>query len=537
MDEFIRSVTNFGITRLAAIIGIGAGVSIALALIVFRLSEPQYSVLYAELSLEEAQEITTQLEQESVPFELKERNGSFIVLTPSSENQRLRLSLASNGFVATQGVGYEIFDRNDSFGSTTFQQNINRLRALEGELARTIATISTIQSARVHLVLPERELFTRDKKEARASIVITSSGNISKQTVRAIVNLAATAVPNLAPSNVTVLGSDGELLASGSETELANGPEVTERTSATEDRIRRTVTDILGRIVGPENLKVQVSAELDYSRVTESAEIIDPDSQTVLSSTTVEESSNDNSPLASRGVSVGNNLPGTTQADPIGNDASTSASTRTEETTNYEISRTVRNEVREQGGLKRLSVAVALNTPTETLADGTIAARPRTSEQLSRIRTLVASAIGFQANRGDTLEVIEAPFAEVVQTPSSLPGTIAQAAPAVPLDLARILEAFILLLVAIAIIYFVLNPLVRGQLVKDKSVVPTQNDNMPDEASAADALATLKSVAGKSEASLDPRRNDSVATRLTETVKENNDHSIGVLKSWIREAS
>lgn len=533
MNEFVQTLKSFGIGRLAAIIGVGVGVAIALALIIVRIGEPKLSVLYSGLSLEEADAVSTRLEQDNIPFQIKDHQGTIAVLAPQKEKQRLRLSLAADGFVADQGIGYEIFDQTSSFGSTTFQQNINRLRALEGELARTISSIGGVRSARVHLVLPERELFTRDRKEASASIIVNAPGGIETRSVRAIINLVASAVPGLSVPNVTVLDSTGALLAAGGSADDAMGNSIDERTASTEARFKRIVEDIVGRIVGAENIRVQVSAELDFNRVTESAEIIDPDSQTVLSSTVVEEISNDNDNSASQGVSIGNSLPGAQEVDPSIAGGSASSRNRTEETTNYEISRTVRNEVREQGGVKRLSVAVALNTPSFTLADGSTSTTPRSEQEIERIKTLVASAIGFQSARGDSLEVIEAPFA-IPQSPAfpSISSTgSSQSSP--PFDVMRIAELVALSMIAIALIIFIVKPLLEGQLLQSRPET-SPFTGLPE----ADELASELSASDHSNVTnFSPDLRDSSASQVSDIVKSNTDQSLGILKTWLRDVS
>ena len=361
MNEFVSLLRSFGIARIGAIIGVTCGVAIALSLIIARIGGASMGVLYTDIPYGEAQAVISRLEQTGVRHELRDRGDRVTILAPRDTISALRIELAADGVSTSNGVGYEIFDNASALGATSFQQNINRLRALEGELARTISSISGVRSARVHLVMPERELFAQDRDAASASIVVDAPGGLDGRSVRAIANLTASAVPGLSAAHVTVLDSAGALLASGAnEADLdgLNGS-IEDRKIAAEARIRRDVEQLLGRIVGAENVRVEVAADMDFSRVTESAEIVDPDSQTVLSSTTIEETSSEADPRSGRGVSVANGLPGaaTTQ---VAGAAATSSSQRTEEITNYEITKTVRNSVKEEGlVVKRLSVAVA----------------------------------------------------------------------------------------------------------------------------------------------------------------------------------
>lgn len=542
MNDLMGMIRSFGIARLAAIVGVTIGVALVMGLIVMRIGEEPMTLLYADLELKDAQDLTARLDQEGVKYDLRETGDRVSVYAPRDDSANLKIKLAGDGFIATTGsVGYEIFDKQDALGSTSFQQGINRLRALEGELARTIATISGVRSARVHLVLPERELFSHDKQQATASIMVDAPGGLDGHSVRAIANLAASAVPSLSPSHVTILDNAGDLLASGQEGDdplsLAGG--VGERTAATEARIRHTVEELLGRIVGPENMRVQVAADIDFSRVTETSNIIDPDSQTVLSATTVEDASNSSDPALTRGVTVANQLPETQIVDPQAAASATQTARRTEETTNYEMTRTVRNEVREMGGVKRLSVAVALNLATRTEASGAIVPAPRSPEELERIEKLVRSAVGYNGARGDQIDVIEAPFQPV--TAAATPGTTATAASnARQIDsglLMRGAEIGAFALVALALIIFVLRPLMGGAPAP-KAGAPSIGEiagAAPHSALPAPAATGLENLIDL--AQVDGKVKASSLKRVAEVVKAHSDESAGILKSWIRQAS
>lgn len=540
MNELMGMIRSFGIARLAVIVGMTIGVAIAMGLIVMEIGAAPMTLLYADLEMKDGQDLAARLDQQGVEYDLREAGGKISVYVPRRDSAGLKVKLAGDGFVASPAeVGYEIFDNQDVLGATSFQQNINRLRALEGELARTIATISGVRSARVHLVLPERELFSRDKQQATASIVVDAPAGLDRHSVRAIVNLAASAVPSLSPARVTVLDSAGELLASGQDGDnpFASAGGVDERISATEARIRRTVEDIVGRIVGPENLRVQVAADIDFSRVTETANIIDPDSQTVLSSTTVEDASNSNDPALTRGVTVANQLPEAQLVDPQSLTSATSTARRTEETTNYEMTRTVRNEVREMGGVKRLSVAVALNLGMRADATGALVPAPRSDEELSRITALVRSAVGYNAARGDQVDVIEAPFQPVA--PSAPQGVAA--APSSPpfFDQAFIMRAAevgALALVALALITFVLRPMISNSSAQASSTsVRELASQSPLDALPAPSPSSLENLIDL--AQVDGKVKASSLKRVSEVVKSHSDESAAILKSWIRQAS
>ncbi|MFN0024255.1 MAG: flagellar basal-body MS-ring/collar protein FliF [Parvularculaceae bacterium] len=527
MNEVLGMVRSFGIAKLISIAGVALCVALMIYFFTVRVTAEPMALLYADLDLKDGADIAARLEQDGVRHDLREANGAVSVYVPSPDRARLKLALAADGFVATSGsIGYEIFDTQDALGVTSFQQSISKLRALEGEIARTIATLSGVRSARVHLVLPERELFSRDKESASASIVIDAPGGLDKRSVRAIVNLAASAVPGLSPSRVTVLDQAGDLLASGQEGDdpLATAGGADERIIAAEARIRRTIEDMVGRIVGPENLRVQVAAELDFSRITETANIIDPDSQTVLSSTTVEDQSNDNDPALVRGVTIANQLPETAVVDPNAAASATSSARRIEETTNFEMTRTVRSEVREIGGVRRLSVAVALNAGPA----------PRTEADIARIEALVRAAVGYNPARGDQINVVETSFQPLAATTPEPAGELATAQPsAASADaLLRAGEIAAFGAVIFALCFFVLRPLLMSNTAAQPApaaitATGTRIEALPSPAAANAAAA----------ASVDPRLTATSVRRVAEVIKTNTDESAGILKSWIRKAS
>lgn len=539
MNEFVQLIRSFGLARLGAIIGVTFGVAVAMALLIARIGAPSMSVLYADISYGEAQPIIDRLGQDGVNHELRDGGSRVSILVPRDQISDLRLDLAADGLTAGDGVGYEIFDESSALGATSFQQNISRLRALEGELARTLSSMNGVRTARVHLVLPERELFARDRQTASASIVIDAPGGLEPRAVRAIVNLTASAVPSLEPSRVTVLDSKGQLLAAGADEESTDalGNSIEDKKAAAEARLQRAVEDIVGRIVGQENVRVEVAADMDFSRITESSEIVDPDSQTVLSSTTVEETSNSIDPNLSQGVTVANALPGAQPFDQ-GAAVATSTTQRTEETTNYEITKTVRNAVREEGlVVKRLSVAVALNQATTT-ENGVITPAPRSDAELARIESLVKSAIGFNEARGDQVNVVDIRF-----TPLPAAAAPAAAAPA-PLmareDMMRLAEVGALVLIVLALAVFVLRPMLAAP--KGAAPIPAPSYGASDTTAApAPALAQIQQDNALEQrinlAQVEGQVKASSIRKVSEIVKAHTDDSTNILRGWIREAS
>src|SRR5471030_88529 len=274
------------------------------AFVIMRVTTPQMTTLFTDLSTEDSSGIIKDLERQAIPFEL--RNDGAVIMVPKDKVTRLRMKLAEGGMPKGGGVGYEIFDKSDALGTTSFVQNINHLRALEGELSRTIRAIDRVQQARVHLVLPERPLFSREKAEPSASIVLKVRGTLEAQQVRAIRHLLASAVNGLKPQRVSVVDETGRLLADGSGDETGGGSSADERKLTYERRMRDQVESIVTSVVGPGHARVQLTAEFDFNRITQTSDKFDPESRVVRSSQTREETMANGD--TSGAVSVGNEL-------------------------------------------------------------------------------------------------------------------------------------------------------------------------------------------------------------------------------------
>lgn len=456
VNGLIEFVKTLGPTRIAAMGAVAAILIGVFAFIIFRVTAPHMTPIYTELTLEDSGAIVNQLESQGVQYEL--RNDGATVLVPQDQVARLRMILAEDGLPTGGSIGYEIFDRTDTLGATSFVQNINKLRALEGELARTITSINRIQAARVHLVIPERQLFQRDKRPPSASIVLKVRGSLGPTEIRAVQHLVATAVDGLVPERVSVVDEAGRLLASG----VDSGDEgilsgvLQDRTEVIEGRLRNQIEEILASVVGPGRARVRVAAEIDHNRITETTETYDPEGQVVRSTQTKEEASTRTS--NQNQVTVGNEVPNAQQnADGAGGDRDDSSSS--EEIVNYEISKATRTEIVEAGQVKKLSVAVLVDGVYEPNEDGEMVYAPRTQETLDRIALLVRSAIGFDAERGDTVEVVNLQFALPPQMDfdAEQPGLFEFT----NADIMRFAELGVLLLISLLVLLFVVRPLLR----------------------------------------------------------------------------
>jgi flagellar M-ring protein FliF len=412
--EFLKSLGP------GRIVAMGA-VTIALigffAYLILRVTAPQMTPLFTDLSPEDSSSIIKDLERQGIPYEIRQDGAT--ILVAKDRVGRLRMKLAESGLPKGGGVGYEIFDKTDVLGSTNFVQNINHLRALEGELARTIRALDRVQAARVHLVLPERALFSRDKVEPSASIVLRVRGQLDPQQVRAIRHLVASAVNGLKPQRVSVVDEAGRLLADGNSDGVAGiDAQADERRIAFERRLREQVEAIVNSVVGPGRSHVQLTADFDFNRITQTSDKYDPEGRVVRSSQTREEVSGIDSREGP--VSVSNELPGAGQPRPEGA-TGREQNRKTEEVVNYEISRTTKTEVIEGGRINRISVAVVVDGRYTRNDKGEPVYEPRSKEEIDRIAALVRSAIGFDAKRGDQVEVVNLRLAELPQTPISEP--------------------------------------------------------------------------------------------------------------------
>ena len=426
------------------------------AFVIIRFTSPTMVPLFADLSPQDAAAVVKEIEAQNVPYELK-ADGSGI-LVPKDDVARLRMRLAEQRLPAGGSVGWEIFDKGDGFSATSFVQNVNHLRALEGEIARSIKALDRVSSARVHLVVPERPLFTRDAPQPSASIVIRARGELSQGEVRAIRHLVASAVQGLKPEKVSLVDEGGRLLADGAEGEDSAVAAADERGVALEKRLRERVEAVVGRVVGADRARVEVRAEIDRTKSTQTSDSFDPESRVARSTQTREESSQSSEP-AEQAVSVGQQLPnaaGNQQPAPGPKDASS----KNEEVVNYEISRTTRTETQDGGRVKRLSVAVLVDGVYTRAQNGDMSYAPRSQEELDRIGALVRAGVGFDAARGDTVEIVNLRFAD-------LPGANAGAAEGEgwfdfsKADVMRWIELGVLALLTIMVLLFVVRPLMR----------------------------------------------------------------------------
>lgn len=537
VTEFIKTL---GPARLAAMGAVAAGLVGFFIFLMLRFSQPQLAVLYTDLTFEDSIQVVQKLESMDVPHEI--RQGGAIIMAPKDRVLRLRMEMAENGLPSGGTVGYEIFDKADTLGATSFVQNINKVRAIEGELSRTIKALRKVIMARVHLVIPKRELFGRAASDPTASIVLKTRGQLDGEQIKAIQHLAASAVNGLKPGRVSIVDSSGRLLATGrGDGQQPGGKELDERNRSIERRMRNEIEDIVASVVGSGRVRVRVSADMDYSKVTETTDVYDPDGQVVRSTQTREESSNATTPGGNNGVSIGNELPAA-NAEQGGEGNQSESANKTEEVVNYEISRTTKTEIAEGGRIKQLSVAVLVDGIYTKDAQGALSYAPRPQEQLDQITTLVSTAIGFDKDRGDQVQVINLKFAEanVSALADSAPqGFLDSMMSLSKSDYFTIAEMAVIALVSLLVLLMVVRPLV-SRIVTPESTPALIADgaDTPQLAGPNGEELALPSPRNHTAEALENARvmgdvQAKAVEEVGETIKNNPDEAVTIVRDWI----
>lgn len=383
-------------SQVMMLFGVIAGTIVGAILVVGWLGEVTYSRLYSDLDEAEAGEVVNYLNDNKIPFKLS-ANGTTIEV-PSDDVYSARISLASNGLPKSGSIGYSLFDKNN-LGMTDFLQNLNFRRALEGELTRTITQLNEVQAARVHIVIPKDRLFKEDKQEASASVLLKLAGNngISKRQVAGIAHLVAASVEGLKPGNIAIIDYDGNMLSSGREDDMVAGLSSSQLDvrKNVEEYLQEKSQSMLDGVLGPGRAIVRVTADLDFQQLERTSETYDPNAPSVRSEERTK-TTNSNSDKADE----------TSESTEEGNSETT--------ITNYELNKSVEHVINAVGGINRLSVAVMVDgtyQPMENNAGETEQVyQPRPQEDLDRIAAIVKSAIGFDAQRNDQLEIVNTPF-------------------------------------------------------------------------------------------------------------------------------
>lgn len=406
--------------------GLMVAVAAVIAIIIGALmwaQAPDYRVLYGNLGDRDGGAVIESLQKQNVPYKMGE-GGT--ILVPSAMVYEARLKLASEGLPKGGAVGFELMD-NQKFGLTQFQENVNYQRALEGEITRTITTISAVQGARVHLAIPKPTVFVRDQQKPSASVLVSlyPGRALDKAQVAGIVHLVASSVPEMPPGNVTVIDQNGNMLTQNGDKGAVLGLDSSqlEYLHQVEQSYTRRIESIISPITGPSNIRAQVTADLDFSFTEQTAETYKPNptpEQSSIRSQQTSETASDGQTAGGVPGALSNQPPGAATA-PInaagGRTPATAATSATvvgpihkESTTNYELDKTISHTKLPVGSVKRLSVAVVVNNKAIRDKKGKVTYQALSKEELAQVYNLAKEAMGFNQARGDTLNVVNAPF-------------------------------------------------------------------------------------------------------------------------------
>jgi len=498
-------------------------------------SSPSLTLLYAGLESGQAGEVVSALEQRGVAYDV--RGGSIFV--ESARRDELRMTLASEGLPANSSKGYELLDGLTGFGTTSQMFDAAYWRAKEGELARTIVSHPLVSAARVHIASTGTNPFQRNVQPTASVALTASDGGITTKHARALQFLVASAVTGLTPEDVSVIDSQGGLIG-GMEEAPANTAD--DRS----DAIRQKVERLLEARVGPGNAVVEVSVDTVTRTESIRERRIDPESRVAVSIDT-EERSNSASDQGSSDVTVASNLP---QGDAGGSDSSSSQTSETRERVNYEVSQTEREITQAPGAIKRLTVAVLVNGTVATDETGAGTFEPRSEEELGALRELVASAVGFNEERGDviTLKTMQFELAGPIGTAAEVSWLNSMA-----IDVMSIIQAAVLAIVALILGLFVIRPLLGRPVQEPLSQLapppvvsaPTPSDAMSelpaltgeidDEARDPDSMALIAAsdVDGRSTLPDLRQSGEDPVDRLRSLIGERQEETVEILRNWL----
>ncbi|OGP15075.1 MAG: flagellar M-ring protein FliF [Deltaproteobacteria bacterium GWA2_54_12] len=521
MDKLLEQIKAFAKEKPLMMLG-GAILAAALVAVVLLMNQgPEYQSLYAQLSAEDSGAVIEKLKEKRVPYKV---DGTSISV-PADKVYETRMELAGEGLPQGGGVGFEIFDKT-AFGVTDFVQKINYKRALQGELSRTITQIKEIDTARVHLALPEKGVFLDEQKKARASVIVKlkPGKQLTQGQVSSIVHLVANSTDNLKPEDVAVVDTAGKMWTREADEDsgmMLSSTQLEYKRSLEKDYEHR-VQSMLEKAVGMDNVVARVSADVDTRQVETTEERYDPDGQVVRSEQKSKETSVGG--VAALGVpGVLSNMPETAQGGKAAG-AAPPSSNRQNDVINYEISKVTSHVVEPTGAIKRLTVSVLVDGTYQAAASGTDAGGaknyvPRTEEELAKFTDMVKAAVGYSETRGDVITVVSTPFEQGI----SEADIALEKAPLVPPQLVPVLLKYATItLITLFIILFVVRPVMK-RLTSEKKALEEIQRSMP-------------ALGGGAELALEAGQKDHDAVeRLKRVVRENPQQVAMVLKGWIKE--
>lgn len=414
VGQFV-GMSNLPIIRQVGLL-IGLAASIALGVGIYSWAkEPNYVPLFDGMSGADAAQVVTILEQGNTPYRMQ---GSMVAV-PAGKVHNLRIQLASQGLPKSSSPGYELLDEEQSFGTSSFVEKARFNRALEGELSRSIATLNSVKGARVHLAIPKKSAFLRNQQGASASVLISlfPGRKLNQSQVAGVIHLVASSVPGMDSELVTVVDQQGNLLTgSGGSSAMAMGSEQFSFASSIEENYSQRIVDLLVPIMGAGKVRAQVTADVDFTAVERTSETFGPNNQLLRSEQTSEERSSDNSKAFGGVPGAQSNQPAaaaTLGADEAAS-SNTSVATQTSRnaTRNYELDKVISHIKEAPGNIRKLSIAVLLDHRQQTNEAGEVERLPLPDEEIERLTQLVKEAVGFNEERGDSVNLMNASFLE-----------------------------------------------------------------------------------------------------------------------------
>ncbi|MCG7392045.1 flagellar M-ring protein FliF [Microvirga sp. ACRRW] len=481
-ERLWTSLMQLGVRRLAALAAIGFAVFLTVGIGAYYLSRPAQETLYTGLDREDVSRMGTVLKDAGIPFDVSSDGTSLLV--SYGNTAQARMLLAEKGLPHSTKSGYELFNDLGSLGLTSFMQEVTKVRALEGELSRTIQGMKGIKAARVHIVLPDRGSFRREQQPPSASVVIRTSPADDYSQAQAIRHLVAAAIPGMAVDKVTVMNTEGTLLASGDDSANASTGKLAnlEKTVGLEiqDSIRRTLAPYLG--IG--NFEISVAARLNTDKVSTNETIFNPESKVERSIRTVKETEVSQNKAGQRPTTVQQNLP---EEDVRGDtsDSSSEDNQRREELTNYEISSKTVQTISDGYSIKNLSVAVLVNRSRIASLLGEGAEPAQIDAKVAEIEQLVSSAAGFSKNRGDQIKVAAVSFVDDSSVLQPVPGP--SVAEILMRQFGTVVNALTVLALCAMLIWFGLRPAVRMLVARHQADLEIQREQMVALAAAEDS--------------------------------------------------
>ena len=537
IQSIISNLRGFGVKRLAMLAGIAVLVMGVIGIASVYLNRPAYDTLYVGLDRADVNQIGLVLGEAGVAFDVGSDGTS--VLVPAGTTAQARMLLAEKGLPTSANAGYELFDNVGSLGLTSFMQQITRVRALEGEIARTIQSISGIKAARVHIVMSERANFRRDEQQPSASVVIRYAGIDAEKSAMSIRHLVAAAVPGLSADKVTVLDSSGNLLAAGDDPSNTSAARTLGVEQTVEAQIGDNIRRALAPYLGPDNFRASVKAEVNTDTRQTEETIFDPNSRVERSVQSVRANENNNQKQASTPASVEQNLP-ETQATATDGPQSSSQNDRREEITNYEINSKKIATVSNGYTVTKMSIAVVVNQQRLMTILGKDATPEQIAKRVADIQKMVTSATGFDEKRGDVIDVSAVEFID------GLDGeTIPQAGmlDSIGQYAGTLINAGAFIVVVFMVAFFGLRPMAAALTAKATPALsgPSFNDvqrSLPTPEAAANAeSAAVGTLPGSRPASnpLDDLRQKirpAPQDRLARMVDLNEERTAQILRKW-----